>query len=184
MTYQIKFISGENAGACYKLKNNQSLAIGRSHSNDVCLKSLDISGRHIMIRTAGDSITVEILSSKITRYNDCQVDLGNIITPCSGDKIQMGSNTAFIIEAADGASSNPTNSDDDATVFPGKDNSQDEEKTVQAIPPAETDGFEKSAVPASDMDIKQDNQTLSVTGNNSFHETSESNETIAFQTRT
>lgn len=37
--YQIKFTLGEKTGEIVPLTHNQTISIGRSHTNDICLKA-------------------------------------------------------------------------------------------------------------------------------------------------
>lgn len=184
-THQIKFITGEKAGVCYKLNTNQSLAIGRSHSNDICLQALDVSGRHVMIRTgSGSSITVEVLSSRITKYNDQQVKLGDMIEVYAGDKVQLGLDTAFIFEVLPEDNTSSDASDDEDTVFPETNQSENDQKTSPAVSSV-CNNAETLSDSATAQNLTQNDSTQLSATNHIPAEASESNstETVAFQTR-
>ena len=118
MNFQIKFIAGECIGESYIIDKNQALSIGRSHSNNVCLKSPDISGRHCIVRAGSASnITLEILSSRVSKHNDRLLNIGDVAEIAVGDRIQMGNGTVFVLEYAD-LKTVIAADDDDKTVLP------------------------------------------------------------------
>ena len=100
MSYQICFIAGSEAGKNYPLVPNQALSIGRSHSNNVCVKEPDVSGRHVILRPGnGTNISLEVLSSRVTKYNGANVSLGTILDLSVNDVVQMGEEVSFRLEA-------------------------------------------------------------------------------------
>ena len=175
MIYKIKFIAGEKNDKFYELQPNQTLSIGRSHTNDICLKAPDVSGRHIIMRVgANGSVSTEILSSRITKHNDQQVNIGDIIEIQPNDRIQMGNDTVFVFEVLDKNTANT--SDEDATVFP------DEDKKTSLVIPSGSGG------PTEDKTILTPNippnaASLIQGKNESLQSEYNDNETIAFQTR-
>ena len=114
MKMQIKFVSGEIKDQCFPLELNQALSIGRSHTNRIVLTSPDISGRHVIVRLGADGkIHMEVLSSRITKYNGKNAGIGDTLDVSAGDTVQMGEHTAFSFE--------PVNADDDKTVLQAED---------------------------------------------------------------
>ena len=77
--YQIKFTAGENQGTVYPLSPGQAVSIGRSHSNTIRVSAPDVSGKHIIIRLRGALITVEVLSSRITKLDGNAVSIGDML---------------------------------------------------------------------------------------------------------
>ena len=74
--YQIKFTLGEKTGEIVPLTHNQTISIGRSHTNDICLKAADVSGKHVIIRSgSGSNLSIEILSSRTTKHNGKNISL-------------------------------------------------------------------------------------------------------------
>lgn len=184
MSYQIKFTAGENAGFCYPLNENQPLSIGRSHANDVCMKSPDVSGRHVIIRPGrGSAITVEVLSSRLTKYNDKQLNIGDVIDIFAGDRIQMGNESVFVLESVNNDDMQTKVSDDVATRVGDDVDTQvpDNEKT--ACPEKTESNQEKTklctVVQADDQSTIADVASASSMGNDGDKE----NQTVAFQTR-
>ena len=178
MNFQIKFIAGECIGECYIIDKNQALSIGRSHSNNVCLKSPDISGRHCIVRAGSASnITLEILSSRVSKHNDRLLNIGDVAEIAVGDRIQMGNDTVFVLEYAD-LKTVIAADDDDKTVLPelNAENS-DAERTVAdnitAVNASETKNAE--AVPSAAQTV--------LYSDDSENDDGESFETVAFQTR-
>lgn len=180
MNYQIKFIAGENNGDFYALNPDQTLSIGRSHTNQICLKSPDISGRHLIIRMKKDgSVLVEILSSRVTKYNDRQVNIGDVIEISPDDRIQMGSSSIFIFESL--GKNIAFTSDEEVTVFPEENEKNDNEKTSPAISITTVEGGEDQTIstPSAQKDVEPHLHEE----NDFLYEDNQCNETIAFQTR-
>ena len=186
MSYQIKFISGENVGTSCLLKQNHVLSIGRSHTNNICLKAPDISGRHIIIRVgAGESAAVEVLSSRVTKHNGQAANIGDIIEVAAGDKIQMGNETVFVFESVNDDECKTVAGDDDATAFPGAIAAPDDDKTAPAVASADVATIDQSKTavvpaPAPQTAAKAVEREVPMT------EASGSGsgvETVAFQTR-
>lgn len=120
MTYLVKFTSGEKNGECFPLGENASLSIGRSHTNAICLKTPDVSGKHVILRRNGvDGISLEILSARTTRINGSDAKIGDMRDLFVGDSVQMGGETVFVI--AEDVDSNPAvaSGDNDKTQLPG-----------------------------------------------------------------
>ena len=85
--YQIKFTAGENQGTVYPLSPGQVVSIGRSHSNTIRVSAPDVSGKHIIIRLRGALITVEVLSSRITKLDGNDVSMGDMLDVSPGSVI-------------------------------------------------------------------------------------------------
>ena len=145
--YQIKFTLGEKTGEIVPITHNQTISIGRSHTNDICLKAADVSGKHVIIRSgSGSNLSIEILSSRTTKHNGKSINIGDIVEITAGDTVQLGEGTVFAIEraaeqtVADGDEDNektkctgsipPENSDNDATRPEAVKTVQQEIKTV------------------------------------------------------
>ncbi len=120
MTYLIKFTSGEKTGEHFPLGENESLSIGRSHTNAICFKTPDISGKHVILRGNGaEGISLEILSARTTRINGTNGKIGEVRNLTVGDSVQMGGETVFVI--AEDVDSTPAaaGGDNDKTRLPG-----------------------------------------------------------------
>ena len=166
---RIRFTTGENKGDCHALPPEQVVSIGRSHSNTIRVSASDVSGRHLIIRTdkEGNSVA-EVLSSRITRRNDKEVNIGDLLELFPGDSVQMGEDSVFVIETCD-------SEDGEKTMAP------EEEKT--AAPAALPGELENSrtqlnrevtdTVPAASGD-----ETVSAASDDGVPD-----ETLAFQTR-
>ena len=187
--YQIKFTAGENQGTVYPLSPGQAVSIGRSHSNTIRVSAPDVSGKHIIIRLRGALITVEVLSSRITKLDGNDVSMGDMLDVSPGSVIQMGETTVFVIEHA-GASDD--GDDDMATCIP-----DDADKTVipqEATAPATAAPEQKTTpprqapkpVPPEEIYertiIGDDNATVAA-GEMTMSGGGGATETIAFQTR-
>ena len=187
--YQIKFTAGENQGTVYPLSPGQAVSIGRSHSNTIRVSAPDVSGKHIIIRLRGALITVEVLSSRITKLDGNDVSMGDMLDVSPGSVIQMGETTVFVIEHA-GASDD--GDDDMATCIP-----DDADKTVipqEATAPAPAAPEQKTTpprqapkpVPPEEIYertiIGDDNATVAA-GEMTMSGGGGATETIAFQTR-
>ena len=188
--YQIKFTAGENQGTVYPLSPGQAVSIGRSHSNTIRVSAPDVSGKHIIIRLRGALITVEVLSSRITKLDGNDVSMGDMLDVSPGSVIQMGETTVFVIErvgADDGGDDDMATcipDDADKTVIPQEATAPasaapaPERKTTpprpapKPVPPEEI--YERTIIGGDD--------NATVAGENATVGASTS-ETIAFQTR-
>ena len=138
---RISFTAGDNQGENYPLLPEQVVSVGRSHSNTIRLTAPDVSGKHLIIRTdKGGNATVEILSSRTTVVNGKNASIGDMLRLAPGSTVQMGSNTAFVIESEDGG--------DMRTMVP----SDDDEKTALPTPgwKGEPDDAEKTTMRSMD----------------------------------
>lgn len=133
--YQIKFTQGERAGEIFPLISNRTISIGRSHTNNICLKAADVSGKHVIIRSgSGNNVSIEILSSRITKYKDKNMSIGDIVEIADGDTVQMGEENIFVIERVVESVSN--NGDNEKTEYPGSlktGNSDNDEIRTEAV---------------------------------------------------
>lgn len=176
MKRQIRFTSGGKNGEKILLEPNRFVSIGRSRSNTVCLQEPDVSGRHITIRFDGEErVCIEILSSRITKHNDKNVNMGDIIELSNGDLIQMGENVAFVFEYIYESAS--SNSDDEKTEYPQTEAQKDVPDNIATQPEQEcvSPDEEKSdhIESISQMDLQKTIDSAD----------GESMETFAFQTR-
>lgn len=163
MKMQIKFVSGEIKDQCFPLELNQALSIGRSHTNRIVLTSPDISGRHVIVRLGADGkIHMEVLSSRITKYNGKNAGIGDTLDVSAGDTVQMGEHTAFSFE--------PVNADDDKTVL--QDEDAELSKTVAS--PAST---------AKPVQATTATKAQKASSTSELNSDDSSSETIAIQTR-
>ncbi len=176
MMYQIKFINGEKSGETFPVSSNQTISIGRSHTNDVCLKAADVSGKHVIIRSgSGNNISIEVLSSRITKHNNKPVKIGDIIEIADGDTVQLGEDTAFSVERI--VEQPLIDSDNEKTEYPASipsDNSDNDKTQLEAV----------KKVPKKDDTIIRETEPKTVPQEAPvFEEDSTSIETVAFQTR-
>ncbi len=181
MKYCLEFTTGELAGQSFSLDNENVITIGRSRSNTICLKALDVSGRHLILRKMpNDVLVTEVLSSKITRYNGLEVEIGKKIDLKAGDSLQMGESTIFVLTVA----SHPETivSDGLKTEKPGIEksggqaNPADVQGTVVASQAVVPDEIETLAAPAGSSP-----SAVNLPGR--IEEDKADNETIAIQTR-
>lgn len=175
---RIRFTTGENKGDCHPLPPEQVVSIGRSHANTIRVSASDVSGRHLIIRTdRGGNSVAEVLSSRITRLNEKDVNIGDQLELSPGDSVQMGEDTVFVIEQSD-------NGDGENTCI------SDEEKTVPVVAPAgesenrrtQLDRGDQDTVPAASGDdtvpVASGDDTVPVASGEGVPD-----ETLAFQTR-
>ena len=171
MKFQIKFTSGERNGETFPLTPEQVVSIGRSHSNTIRISTLDVSGRHISLRIGrGGNVSAEVLSSRITKHNGKDVNIGDMLEISEGDTIQMGDESAFVIEKFN---------DDDM-----KTGTSDEEKTTPPAP-SPSDDENSRTVPQQQSDIPQElmDKTVPAVADEDDDSAGDGDKTIAVKTR-
>ncbi|MEI3039012.1 MAG: FHA domain-containing protein [Victivallales bacterium] len=172
--YQIKFTLGEKTGEIVPLTHNQTISIGRSHTNDICLKAADVSGKHVIIRSgSGSNLSIEILSSRTTKHNGKSINIGDIVEITAGDTVQLGEGTVFAIERAA-----------EQTVADG-DGDNEKTKCTGSIPPenSDNDATRPEAVKTVQQEIKTVIREPETVPQDLSVQEKDSTETLAFQTR-
>lgn len=127
MDYRIRFISGEpNEKIFFFLEN--SISIGRSLSNTVCLKNPQVSGRHIILTKTPNGIEIECLSLRKVEVDGTKVGFGERAMINAGQVISIADGIDFILESFQGVSNEDTNTIFDEDV--SKDSNTMVDKTI------------------------------------------------------
>ena len=99
MKYQIKFVKGELAGQTFPIERD-SVSIGRSRSNDIVLKTTDISRKHVIISNKGHGLYMDNLSSRpTTRCGSAELKMGDCVHLQAGTEVAIGQENAFVLES-------------------------------------------------------------------------------------
>lgn len=100
--WQIRFVGGSCAGKIVPVRINEPVNIGRSRSNSVVLTEPDVSARHCILKAETDgSVSLEILSSRITKVDEQTVNISDRVALHAGQTVFMGEEARFILEHFD-----------------------------------------------------------------------------------
>lgn len=175
MKYQIKFISGCLAEKVFPIENN-SVAIGRSRSNDIKVDAPDVSGKHVILTFDGQGVTLDNLSSKRTLLDEQILDFGGHYDLIAGQCVTMGEDTRFVLESLTAAEE-----DSDITKIDEAEGQDADNASTVIDLAAEEENDPQQALPETDKAVEPVAQVIAEdTGKESI---SESEETIAMQTR-
>ena len=129
MKYRIRFTKGTQEGETFFIEND-TVSIGRSHSNDIKVDAPDVSGKHVILSWGERGITLNNLSSRKTLLDDIVLDMGGHYDLFAGQSVTMGEDTSFVLETLPDSSEDektrmlndmvieqPQSTDDSATVI-------------------------------------------------------------------
>ena len=174
MTVRICFSAGSLAGQTFELAAGSSLSLGRSRTCDLKASEPDVSGRHLVFRRgAGAGVTVEVASSRKTLFNGTSVSMSDSFPVKNGDTFRCGGELVCRVECDDEDATVPppvetapsASGESDKTVLPG---GAHQSQTVRPMAAGQT----AAALPRQ-----------AVTPSSKTGAVSESNSTIAIQTR-
>lgn len=93
----ILFETGSLAGRSFPVPDGSSVSVGRSHSCTVRPTEADVSGRHVVVRSEGGALRVDVLSSHRTALDGSRLSAGMSKLLRDGSRVELGSSLAFVV---------------------------------------------------------------------------------------
>lgn len=89
--WKLTIVGGDLNGNEFSFPATAVILVGRTHTADIRIKELDVSGRHLELRTIDSAPTlVNITRNSVTRLNGVEVTTGCTCPVSRGDVIEVG----------------------------------------------------------------------------------------------
>ena len=118
MPLAVQFTEGSLAGRRFPVGSDPVL-VGRSHVCAIRPGEPDVSGRHVVLSAAGETLSMEVLSARRTKAAGSAAVQGSVLALAPGTTVELGSSLAFrVVRDDDGKDETPVEPADPATETP------------------------------------------------------------------